>query len=289
MWYDIGMENRHERIVGLSIAGMAINFVFVCAKTLIGVVGGSVSVLVDAVNNLTDVLSAAVTLIGVKLARRKPDKEHPHGHGRVEYIAATAVGVIILMVGIGAALVSVPKIAKPEVANYSVLSIVVISTTILVKMIFGSHLRKVGKATRSRSLEGTGLDAMFDALLTFGTLVGAVVSMTFGVSIDGWIGLAISVFIVKSAFEILSEGVTDIIGRRVDERLTRRIREMVKAVSGVKGVKSLILHDYGPEDVSGVVRIEVNKKMTTREFSKIAEEIETRAKDEFGVELVVGI
>lgn len=283
------MENRHERIVGASIAGVVINLVFVGLKTLIGVLSGSVSVVVDAVNNGTDVLSALVTLAGVKLARRKPDKEHPHGHGRVEYIAAIGVGLIILAVGIGAALASVPKISRPEVANYSALSIVVISATVIVKLVFGRYLRKVGKVTRSRSLEGTGVDAMFDAALSFGTLVGAVVSMLFNVSIDGIIGVVIAAFIVKSAIEIISEAMGDLIGRRADERLVRRVRDVIRGVEGVKGVPKLVLHDYGPEDVSGAVKIEVNPKMTVKELTEITEEIERRVLEEMDVKLIVGV
>jgi len=283
------MEDRHERIVGASIAGVVINLVFVGLKTLIGALSGSVSVVVDAVNNGTDVLSALVTLFGVKLARRKPDKEHPHGHGRVEYIAAIVVGVIILLVGIGAALVSAPKISRPEVANYSILSVVVIFVTVVVKLVFGRYLRKVGKVTRSRSLEGTGMDAMFDALLSFGTLVGAGVSMVFGVSIDGIIGLAIAAFIVKNAFEIISEGLTDLIGRRADERLVRKVREVIRSVEGVRGVPKLILHDYGPEDVSGAAKIEVSAKLSVKELTEITEEIERRVLDEVGVKLIVGV
>ena len=283
------MEDRHERIVGASIAGVVINLVFVGLKTLIGVLSGSVSVVVDAVNNGTDVLSALVTLAGVKLARRKPDKEHPHGHGRVEYIAAIGVGLIILAVGIGAALASVPKISRPEVANYSALSIVVISATVIVKLVFGRYLRKVGKATRSRSLEGTGMDAMFDAALSFGTLVGAAVSMLFNVSIDGIIGVVIAAFIVKSAIEIISEAMGDLIGRRADERLVRRVRDVIRSVEGVKAVPKLVLHDYGPEDVSGAVKIEVNPKMTVKELTEITEEIERRVLEELDVKLIVGV
>ena len=283
------MEDRHERIVGASIAGVVINLVFVGLKTLIGVLSGSVSVVVDAVNNGTDVLSALVTLAGVKLARRKPDKEHPHGHGRVEYIAAIGVGLIILVVGVGAALASAPKISRPEVANYSVLSIVVISATVIVKLIFGRYLRKVGKATRSRSLEGTGVYAMFDAALSFGTLVGAAVSMLFNVSIDGIIGVVIAAFIVKSAIEIISEAMGDLIGRRADERLVRRVRDVIRSVEGVKGVPKLVLHDYGPEDVSGAVKIEVSPKMTVKELTGITEEIERRALEELDVKLIVGV
>lgn len=283
------MDNRSDKITRASTLGIVLNLVLVAVKAVMGVLAGSVSIMTDAVNNLTDTMSAVVTLVGVKLARKKPDRKHPHGHGRIEYIAGVVVGLIILAVGIGAAFESVPKIIRPEIANYSVWTIVVISMTVVAKLIYGRYLQKVGKITKSRSLEGSGVDALFDALLSFGTLVGAVVSLMFNISIDGWIGLVISIFIVKSAFRILSEGISDIIGRRVDEGLARKIRERIKATEGVKSIKRMSLYDYGPEDVSGMVKIKVNGKMTARELTKITETIEKEIKEEFGVELVVGV
>lgn len=283
------MDNRAEKITQASSLGIVLNLILMAVKTVMGVLAGSVSILTDAVNNLTDMMSAVVTLVGVKLAQKKPDRKHPHGHGRIEYIAGAVVGLIILGVGIGAAFESVPKIIRPEMANYSIWTIVIISVTVIAKLVYGKYLKKVGKATKSRSLEGSGIDALFDALLSFGTLVGAAVSLLFNISIDGWMGLAISIFIIKSAFRILSEGISDIIGRRVDEGLARKIRERIKATEGVKSVKSMSLYDYGPEDVSGTVKIKVSGKMTAKELIKITETIEKEIKEEFGVKLAVGV
>ena len=283
------MDNRAEKITQASSLGIVLNLILMAVKTVMGVLAGSVSILTDAVNNLTDMMSAVVTLVGVKLAQKKPDRKHPHGHGRIEYIAGAVVGLIILGVGIGASFESIPKIIRPEMANYSIWTIVIISVTVIAKLVYGKYLKKVGKATKSRSLEGSGIDALFDALLSFGTLVGAAVSLLFNISIDGWIGLAISIFIIKSAFRILSEGISDIIGRRVDEGLARKIRERIKATEGVKSVKSMSLYDYGPEDVSGTVKIKVSGKMTAKELIKITETIEKEIKEEFGVKLVVGV
>lgn len=283
------MEDRHEQIVGASVAGVVVNLVLVGLKALIGLASGSVAVLVDAVNSLTDVLSALVTLIGVKLARRKPDRQHPYGHGRVEYIAAILVGLIILTMGVGAALASAPKIEHPEVARYSLVSVIVIAVTVVVKLVFGRYLRKMGKLTKSRSLEGTGIDALFDAALSFGTLVGAGVSLLFNISIDGIVGVVIAAFIVKSAIEIIGEGLTDLIGRRADERLVRKVREIIRTAEEIKGVPKLMLHDYGPEDVSGVAKIEIDEKTTVKELKKITDEIEKKVFDELGVRLVIGV
>ncbi len=283
------MEDRHKKIVNASLAGILINFVFVVVKGLIGALSGSISVLVDAVNNMTDVLSSVVTLLGVKLARKKPDKEHPHGHGRVEYIAAITVGIIILMVGISAIVASAPKISNPEIADYSLPAVIVIFITVIIKLVFGKYLRKLGKSTKSRSLEGTGIDAMFDALLTAGTLVGVGVSMVFKISIDGIIGVVIAAFIVKSAVNLIREGLTDLIGRRADEGITRRVREIIKASDKVEGVLKLVLYDYGPEDVSGAAQIEVKQTMSVDELKTLASEIEEKILNELGVKLIIGV
>lgn len=283
------MEDRHERIATASIIGLVINSVFVFLKIVIGLSSRSVSVFVDAINNATDVLTSIVTLLGVKLARKKPDAKHPHGYGRIEYIAGIVVGLIILSVGITAVITSAPKIGTREVANYSMLSLAVISATVVIKLFFGRLLRRVGKETKSRSLEGTGMDAIFDAVLSFGTLVGAAVSMIFGISIDGIIGVIIAGFIIKSAIEIIGEALTDLIGRKADRKLVKKVRDSIKEVDEVKGVPEVVLHDYGPEDVVGTVKIEVDDKMTVKQLKKVSDRIEKKIDDELDVDVTVGV
>lgn len=281
--------DRQKRIYRASLFGVLLNLGLVALKAVIGFLSGSVSVLTDALNNLTDTFSSLVTLVGTKMARKKPDREHPFGHGRIEYLAAVLVGLIILGVGVGAIATSVPKILKPEIANYSMVSIVVISATVVIKVLFGRYLRKVGAETRSKSLSASGVDALFDALLTFGTLVGAVVSKVFSISIDGFIGVLIALFIIRTAVEILRESAGDVIGRRVDEKLTRRVRERIKSFSEVEKVKTLVLHDYGPEETSGAVKIVVSERMTAKEIARLSAEIERAVEEEFGVKIIVGV
>ena len=272
-----------------SVFGIVLNLVLVVAKATVGIVSGSVSVLTDAVNNLTDTLSATVTLVVAKLAKKRPDREHPHGHGRIEYVAATVVGVIILAVGISALTTSAPLILTPKLANYSAWSIVVIFTTVVAKGVFSRYLKRVGEETNSRSLAATGTDAMFDALLSLGTLVGAGVSLVFGVSIDGFVGVVIAAFIIRSAVEIIKEGASDVIGRRVDEKLARSVRAKIMEQPEVKAVKKLTLHDYGPDKFLGAAKIEVAPEMTVGQFREVAERIEGEVKSEFNVELAIGV
>ena len=283
------MDNRLQRIYRASWVGIALNLFLVGVKTAVGAISGSVSVLTDAVNNATDVFSSLVTLIGTKLAQRKPDKEHPHGHGRIEYLAQVIVGVIILAVGVMAIVQSVPRVENPVVASYSPLTIAVICFSILLKFVISRYFKRVGRETRSGSLEASGVDAMFDMLLTLGTLVGAVISLIFGISIDGWIGLVISAFIIKTAAEIITDGMTDVIGGRVDEKLVRRIREKIHEHEEVKKINRLVLHEYGPGKTIGAVKVEVRAGMEMREFKKLSEKIQEEMREEFGVDLTVGV
>ena len=283
------MDNRLRRIYRASGVGIILNLFLVGAKAAVGVISGSVSVLTDAINNATDVLSSLVTLIGTKLAQRKPDREHPHGHGRIEYLTQVMVGVIILAVGVMAIVQSVPRVEKPVVATYSPLTIAVICLSIVLKFGISRYFKRVGRETQSGSLEASGVDAMFDMLLTLGTLVGAAISLVFGISIDGWIGLVISAFIIKTAIEIITDGMTDLIGGRVDDKLVRRVREKIRTHAEVKRIDRLVLHEYGPRKTVGAVKIEVKAGMEMKEFKKLSEEIQRELVEEFGVELIVGV
>ena len=283
------MDNRLIRIYHASGLGIILNLFLVVAKAIAGIASGSVSILADAINNATDVLSSVVTFLGAKLAHKKPDREHPHGHGRIEYLAQVIVGVIILSVGIVAIVESVPKIEKPMPASYTTATLVVVIASIFLKVLLARHFKHVGEEVRSGSLKAAGTDAMFDAILTFGTLIGAVVSLLFDISIDGWIGLVISGFIIRSAIIIITDGMADVIGRRMDEKLARRIRERIRSHEEVLRIGKLVLHEYGPENAFGTVRIEVDSEMTVKDFKVLCERIEEELQDEFGIRLVVGV
>ena len=283
------MNNRLSRIYRASCLGIVLNLLLAIVKAIVGGVSGSVSILADSINNVTDVLSSVVTFVGTKLAHRKPDYEHPHGHGRIEYLAQVVVGVIILCVGVVAIVGSVPKIERPTMVSYTTATLVVIVVSIVLKLLLARFFKRVGRETQSGSLEASGVDAMFDALLTVGTLIGAMVSLISGISIDGWIGLIISVFIIRSAIMIITDGMADVIGRRTDVKLVRRIREKIKSHDEVIRVGKLVLHEYGPENTFGAVKIEVESRMTMSDFKKLSKEIEKELQDEFGIRIVVGV
>lgn len=288
MWYNNQM-NRQTAIVWTSIIGIITNVVLVGFKMFVGLLAGSIAIILDAVNNLTDVLSSVVTIIGTKLAMRCPDEGHPYGHGRIEYLTTLLVGVIILATGIMAMVESIPKIIHPELADYSWATIVVVVAAIIVKLLLGGYVRRAGKRFASSSLIASGLDALFDAVLSFATLVGIIVTLIFQISIDGILGAIISLFIIKTSIEILSDASNEILGRTADRELMRKIKELICTFPEVSGAYDLMLHNYGPTELIGSVQIQVPDQLTAKEIHRLTQEIAHKIYAKYNVNLTIGI
>lgn len=283
------MVNRRKQIVKVSLVGVATNILLAGFKMLVGVIAGSIAIILDAVNNMTDVLSSVVTIVGAKLAARRPDPGHPYGHGRSEYISALLVGLIIFMAGIMALWESVPKIITPELADYSWGTIIVVVAAIITKIFLGTYFRKMGRKLNSGSLSASGIDALFDAVLSGATLVGIIVTMVWQISIDGILGVIIALFILRSSVEIVLEASGDILGRTADRDLIRKIKQQISSFPEVSGVYDLMLHNYGPADLIGSVQIQVPDDTTAKELHKLTREIKHRIFAKFGVNLTIGI
>lgn len=281
--------NRQTAIVWTSIIGIIANVVLVGFKMFVGLLAGSIAIILDAVNNLTDVLSSVVTIIGTKLAMRCPDEGHPYGHGRIEYLTTLLVGVIILATGIMAMVESIPKIIHPELADYSWATIVVVVAAIIVKLLLGGYVRRAGKRFASSSLIASGLDALFDAVLSFATLVGIIVTLIFQISIDGILGAVISLFIIKTSIEILSDASNEILGRTADRELMRKIKELICTFPEVSGAYDLMLHNYGPTELIGSVQIQVPDQLTAKEIHRLTQEIAHKIYAKYNVNLTIGI
>lgn len=281
--------DRTKIIIRASILGIVTNIVLVFFKMVVGLLAGSIAIVLDAVNNLSDVCSSVVTIIGAKLAGRHPDPKHPYGHGRSEYLAAMVVGLIVLLAGIIALIESIPKVFQPKLADYSLASIIVVAVAVLVKLLLGRFVKKTGEEVDSSSLVASGIDAMFDALLSFSTLIGIFVTMAFQVSIDGVLGVIIAAFIIKTSLEILSEATTDILGKSLDPNLAHEIRQLVRSFPDVKGAYDLSVHNYGPSEAVGSVHIEVPDRMTARQIDQLSRKISQRVYQKYGIALTVGI
>ena len=281
--------NREKQIVRTSIVGIGGNILLVAAKAFIGILAGSIAIITDAVNNLTDALSSTITIIGTKLANKKPDKKHPYGHGRVEYITSMVIAIIILFAGFMAIYESIKSFFSDEVASYTYISIIIVSIAIVVKIGLGLFFKYMGKKAESEALKASGTDALFDALLSAATLIGIITSIVWNVNIEGYLGIGIGLFILKSGFSILRQGLSSVIGERSSSELTDGIKQLVCSFPEVKGAYDLILNDYGPNKSIGSIHIEVRDDLTAKEIHPLTRNIAAAAYMKYGVILTVGI
>ena len=281
--------NREKTIITTSFIGIGGNLLLVIGKALVGFITNSVSIIMDAVNNLSDALSSVITIIGTKIAGKKPDKKHPFGHGRVEYLTSLIIAVIVLIAGGSAIYESILTLIEGKTASYTNTSLIIISVGIAVKVVLGIFFKRMGKKTNSDALSGSGVDALFDAILSLSTLVGAIVAMFTGVYIEGYLGIVIGLFIIKSGIDILRSAISNIIGERTSPEVSLAIKKMVCEYKEVIGAYDLILNNYGPNRSIGSVHIEVDDNMTAKEIHKLSREISVEAYMKFGVILTVGI
>jgi len=280
---------RAKKIVRISVYGILVNLALAGVKAAVGFFANSISVLLDAVNNLTDVLSSVVTIIGTKLSEKKPDKKHPFGHGRAEYFSAIVVAIIVLFAGGMALFESIEKIVRPVEADYSVITLAIILATVVVKFVFGRYVLKQGRKLDSGSLEGSGVDAISDAALSLSVFVGAVISLLTQVSLEGYIGILIGAMIVRTAVKILREGVDDMLGTATEPELVQKIRRTVLGEEEVISAHDIVVHNYGPSKKIGSVHIEVDEGLDVGEVHRLSREIEAKVLKKYGVVLSVGI
>lgn len=281
--------DRSKVIVKTSIIGIIVNLILVAFKATIGLMVNSIAITLDAVNNLTDALSSIITIIGAKLAGKAPDKKHPYGYGRIEYFSSVLIAAIVLFAGISALEESVPKIFNPVLADYTFISIFIISVAVVVKFFLGRYVKSKGEEVNSQSLVASGSDALFDALLSSTTVIAAIISYIWHISLEGILGTIIAIVIIKAAFEMLSETVSSMIGTRIDKETSTKIKENVCSFDGVLGAYDLVLHNYGPIRSMGSIHIEVSDNLTARDIHKLTRQILYSIYEKFGIILTVGV
>lgn len=281
--------DRSKKIIKTSILGIIANIVLVAFKALVGFIANSVSVIMDAVNNLSDAFSSIITIVGTKLSNKPANKKHPYGYGRIEYLTSAIIAAIVLVAGVLSIIESIKKIITPEDSNFSLVFLIIISAGILVKLFIGLYFRKVGKGVNSGALVSSGTDALSDSMLSIGTLVSALLSFLFEINIEGYVGAVISVFIIKTGIEMFLDSVKSIIGTRTEQELTVKLRELISSYDGVNGCYDIILHNYGPSKIIGSAHIEVSENMTAKEIYKLTRIIIVKVYEELGIILTIGI
>ncbi len=280
---------RNKIIIRTSILAIAVNVILILFKMAAGLLSHSIAIILDAVNNMGDALSSIITIIGTKLAGRAPDKKHPYGYGRIEYLTSGLISVIVIFAGVTSIRESVGNIIHPQAASYTWVTLVIIAAAVAAKFFCGTYVKKVGERVSAQSLKASGSDALFDSFLSLATLLAAAANMMWNISLEGILGFAISIIIVKAGMEMLLETLNSIIGVRTDQELSSRIKETVNSFEQVKGAYDLTIHNYGPSELIGSIHIEVNDTMTAQEIHGLTRCITEKIYNDFGIIMTVGI
>lgn len=283
-------QAREKQIVRTSIIGIGTNVALAGFKAAVGLLTNSIAIVLDAVNNISDAGSSLITIIGTKLAGKQPDKKHPFGHGRVEYLSALLISVIVLYAGITSLIESIKEILHPSSPEYTTVSLVIVGVAVLVKIILGRYVKGVGEKVNSDSLVNSGTDAMLDSVISASTLVAAIVYLTTRISLEAWLGAIISIVIIKSGIDMLRETISQLLGESVDAEFARAIKKTVLSFPGVSGAYDLVLNNYGPDAYNGSIHIEVPDTYTASELDELIRSITMKVYEEHQVILTaVGV
>ena len=276
-------DNREKIVIKTSIISIISNIILASFKALVGLLANSIAIILDAVNNLSDALSSIITIIGTKLAGKAPDKEHPYGHGRIEYMTSLIVSAIVLYAGITALIESIKKIINPEVADYSIITLIILIAGIIVKFVLGIYVKKKGKEVNSDSLVASGSDAFNDAILSISVLASTVIYIVFNLSLEAYVGVLVLIFIIKAGLELIKESVDNMLGARVESSLSKSIKKDITKEKDIQGAYDLILNDYGPNNYIGSIHIEVSDTLTVADIDKLSRKITKTIKEKYGV------
>lgn len=270
-----------------SIVGVVCNLLIAGAKLLIGILSGSVSITADAMNNLSDATSSIVTFIGFKLAEQPADEEHPYGHARYEYISALIVAGLILVIGFELAKSSVEKIFAPEPMQVSIWLVVVLVGSILVKLWLSLFNTTLGKKIDSAALLATAADSRNDCVATLAVLISVLIEKFSGLTLDGFIGLAVSIFILYSGIKMAKETMSPLLGETASPELQARIVDYVSAHPKVLGYHDLYVHDYGPGRRFASLHVEMDSREDALLCHEIIDDMERECFQSHGIQLVI--
>ena len=266
-----------------SITGIVVNLILAIIKYIAGILSGSISVTADAINNLSDAGSSIISLIGVKLSAMPADKDHPYGHGRVEYISALGVSFFVLLMGIELFKSSVDKIVNPAPVKFNWVALIILLVSILMKLWLGYFNKKLGEKINSAPMIAVMKDSFSDCLATSVALVAIIVSAFSDISIDGYLGIIVAGFIFLAGFNILKDTMADLLGKPADKEYTEQIEKKIMSYDKIVGVHDMIVHDYGPGRRFASAHAEVSSRDDIMEIHDIIDLAERDIFNEFGL------
>lgn len=282
---DPKVRSAYGKLAG--IVGILCNLLLFGGKVFVGWLSGSVAITADAMNNLSDASSSLVTLLGFKLAERPADEEHPYGHARMEYLSGLAVAALILVIGVELGRNSLDKILHPQEVEFSLVTLLVLLGSIVVKLWMSWFCGTLGKRIDSMTLRATAADSRNDVISTAAVLLGCLAGHFFHWKIDGWIGMAVALFIVWSGCKIAKETISPLLGEGADPELARQIKTLILSHERVLGIHDLMVHDYGPGRCFASVHAEMDVEQDPLECHDIIDDIERDALKELKVHLVI--
>ena len=278
-------NNREKIIIKTSIISIISNIVLASFKAFVGFLSNSIAIISDAINNLSDALSSIITIVGTKLAGKKPNKKHPYGYGRIEYMTSFLVSAIVLYAGFTSFIESFKKIIHKEPVDYTNITLIILVAAIIVKFALGLYVKKKGKEVKSDSLVASGSDAFNDAILSISVFSSAIVHILFHINIEAYVGVLLSIFIIKAWIELIKESIDNILGVRIESDLSKSIKREVMKEKNVQGAFDLVLNDYGPDRYIGSIHIEVKDILTASEIDVLSRRITKNIDDKFGITL----
>lgn len=278
------VADREKQIVKTSIVGIVVNICLAGFKAFVGLLTHSIAITLDAVNNLSDALSSIITVIGTKLAGRSADYKHPYGYGRIEYLSAMIISVIIMYAGVTAFIESIKKIMDPVTPDYTTVSLIIVAVAVVTKVFLGRYVQSVGKRVNSASLEASGKDALMDSVISASTLLAAGIFLIFGISLEAYLGAVIALVIIKAGIDVMRETISQLLGERVDKELSVSIKRFISNFDeDVHGAYDLTLHNYGPDIYLGSVHIEVPDSYSIEDLDDLTRRIMDAVYAEFNV------
>lgn len=280
---------EHHTAVGrlAGRTGIICNVGLFAVKLLAGLLTGSISIMADAINNLSDAASSIVTLLGFRLAMRPADREHPYGHARYEYLSGLVVAALILAIGLELGKSSLEKIVTPSAVSVTTAALVLMLVSIGVKIWMSAFYRKLGKSIHSSTLLASAADSRNDVIATSAVVAGLLVNRIWGINLDGWLGLAVAVFIVSSGVGIVQDTVSPLLGKRADHALMESLEKLLTSHDKVLGIHDLLIHDYGPGQCYASVHVEISADVPALECHDIIDDMECDAMEELNVHLVI--
>ena len=278
---DPQVRLAYGRLAG--ITGILCNLLLCGLKLLAGVLSGSLAMIADAFNNLSDAGSAIVTLVGFRLAGAPPDKDHPFGHGRMEYLSAMGVAVLIILAGFELATSAVDKMLHPTVARFSPVAIAILVASIVIKLWMALFHRRIGKQIRSDALLAAGTDSRNDVICTLVVLVCAIAAKFTTLPLDGYVGMAVALFVIWSGFTVIRDTVSPLLGQAPDPELVENIQQTVLSYEGVVGIHDLIVHDYGPGRVIVSLHAEVPEDQSITKSHDVIDNIEMALMEKYHI------